>query len=297
MRGLLIGLNVSTAATPGADPVADARKAEELGFDLVSASDHLHGRQPTYETWTMLSWIAAATSRVRVATRVLGVPYRQPAVVAKMAETFNRLSGGRLILGLGGGAVDEEFRAFGLGVRSPRDKVDGLEEAVRIAQGMWSQPTFTFEGRLYRTDGAAMEPRPDRRIPIWLGTYGNRALALTGRLADGWIPSLGYAPPERVAAMRERVMAAARQAGREPGEITCCYNIAIRVDERTDAQPSVVAGPPGAVAEQLLGFVKLGFTALNLIPAGPGKDEQAERLAREVIPTVRAGQAQVDGGS
>jgi len=69
------------------------------------------------------------------------------------------------------------------------------------------------------------------------------------------------------------------------------------VDERADAQPSVVAGPPGAVAEQLLGFVKLGFTALNLIPAGPGKDEHAERLAREVIPTARAGQAQVDGGS
>lgn len=114
-----------------------------------------------------------------------------------MAETFNRLSGGRLILGLGGGALDEEFRAFGLGVRSPRDKVDGLEDAVCIAQGMRSQRTFTFEGRLYRTDSADMEPKPDRRIPIWLGTRGNRALALTGRLADGWIPSLGYAPPER----------------------------------------------------------------------------------------------------
>lgn len=74
MRGILIGLNVSTAAAPGTDPVADARKAEELGFDFVSASDHLHGQQPTHETWTMLSWIAAATSRVRVATRVLACP-------------------------------------------------------------------------------------------------------------------------------------------------------------------------------------------------------------------------------
>jgi alkanesulfonate monooxygenase SsuD/methylene tetrahydromethanopterin reductase-like flavin-dependent oxidoreductase (luciferase family) len=83
MPATLIGLNVSTAATPGADPVAAARRAEELGFDLVSASDHLHGRQPTFEPWTMLSWIAAATSRVRVATRVLGVPYRHPAVVTR----------------------------------------------------------------------------------------------------------------------------------------------------------------------------------------------------------------------
>jgi len=288
MRGLLIGLNVSAAATPGADPVAAARKAEQLGFDFVSASDHLHGRQPTYETWTMLSWIAAATTRIRVATRVLGVPYRSPPVLAKMAETFDRLSGGRLILGLGGGAMDEEFRAFGLGVRSPRDKVDGLEEAIRIARGMWSRPGFTFEGRLYRTDGADLEPKPDRRIPIWLGTYGNRALALTGRLADGWIPSLGYAPPERVAGMRERVLTAARAAGRDPEEVTCAYNVGVRVDERADARPSVVAGSPDAVTERLLGFLGLGFAALSLIPVGPGEQDQAERLAREVVPALRA---------
>jgi probable F420-dependent oxidoreductase len=289
MDGVLIGLSVSTAAVPGADPVAAGRRAEELGFDFVSASDHLHGRQPTYEPWTMLSWIAAATSRVRVATRVLGVPYRPPAVLAKMAESFDRLSGGRLILGLGGGAVDEEFRAFGLPVRSPRDKVDGLEEAIRIARGLWSRPGFSFDGRLYRTDGADLEPKPDRHIPIWLGTYGNRALALTGRLADGWIPSLGYAPPERVVAMRERVLAAAGEAGRDPAEITCAYNVGVRVDERAEARPDQVAGSPDAVAERLLGFLGLGFTALSLIPTGPGQREQAERLAREVVPALRAG--------
>ena len=288
MDGVLIGLSISTAATPGADPVAAATRAEELGFDFVSASDHLHGRQPTYEPWTMLSWIAAATSRIRVATRVLGVPYRPPAVLAKMAESFDRLSGGRLILGLGGGAVDEEFRAFGLPVRSPRDKVDGLEEAIRIARGLWYQPGFSFDGRLYRTDGADLEPKPDRHIPIWLGTYGNRALALTGRLADGWIPSLGYAPPERVVAMRERVLAAARAAGRDPGAITCAYNVGVRVDERAGSQPSAVAGSPAAVAERLLGFLELGFTALSLIPLGPGEHEQAERLASEVVPALRA---------
>jgi probable F420-dependent oxidoreductase len=284
----MFGLGISTSAAPGADPVADARRAEQLGFDFVSASDHLHGEQPTFEPWTMLSWIAAATSRVRVATRVLAVPYRQPAVVAKMAESLDRLSGGRLILGLGGGALDEEFRAFGLGVRSPRDKVDGLEEAVRVIRGLWSQPTFTFDGRLYRADGAELEPKPDHRIPVWLGTYGRRALALTGRLADGWIPSLGYAPPEQVTVMRERVLAAARQAGRDPGEITCAYNLEVRVDEHAGARPSVVSGPPDAVTERLLGLLELGFTALNLIPAGPGKDDQTERLARDVLPALRA---------
>jgi probable F420-dependent oxidoreductase len=288
MSGEIFGMNVSTSAGPGADPAADARRAEELGFDFVSASDHLHGDSPTFEPWTMLSWIAARTSRIRVATRVLAVPYRNPPVVAKMAETLDRLSGGRLILGLGGGYSDEEFNAFGLGVRPPREKIEGLEEAIRIVRGLWSEPSFTFEGRLYRTDAAQLEPKPDRRIPIWLGTYGNRALDVTGRLADGWIPSLGFAPPERVTVMRDRVLAAARQVGREPEEITCAYNVEIRVDEHADTPPSVVSGPPDAVVEQLLGFLRLGFTAMNFMPEGPGRDEQAERLGREVIPTLRA---------
>ncbi|MDP8959321.1 MAG: LLM class flavin-dependent oxidoreductase, partial [Actinomycetota bacterium] len=112
-QGILFGLGLSTSAGSGADPVAEGRRAEQLGFDFVSASDHLHGRSPTYEPWTMLSWVAAATRGIRMATRVLAVPHRHPAVLAKMAESFDRLSEGRLILGLGGGAVDEEFRALG----------------------------------------------------------------------------------------------------------------------------------------------------------------------------------------
>ena len=289
MSALQFGLNVSTSAAPGADPVADARRAEELGFDFVSASDHLHGEQPSYETWTMLSWIAAAPSRLRVATRVLAVPYRSPAVLAKMAETLDRLSAGRLILGLGGGYSNEEFRAFGLGTPTPRDKVDGLAEAVRIIRGLWSEPTLRFQGRLYRVDGARVEPKPEHRIPIWLGTYGNRALAVTGQLADGWIPSLGFAPPEQVRAMRDRLFEAARRAGRRTEDITCAYNVVVRVDEHADPQPSMVSGSPAAVIERLRGFLGLGFTALNFLPDGPGEDEQAERLAKEVIPALRSG--------
>src|SRR5437588_11461413 len=111
-NGILLGVNIPTSAAAGADPVAAARHAEELGFDFVSSSDHPGGTSPNFETWTMLSWIAATTSRVHVATRVLGVPYRNPAMVAKMAETLARLSRGRLILGLGGGSADDEHRAF-----------------------------------------------------------------------------------------------------------------------------------------------------------------------------------------
>jgi alkanesulfonate monooxygenase SsuD/methylene tetrahydromethanopterin reductase-like flavin-dependent oxidoreductase (luciferase family) len=288
MANIQFGLDIPASVAPGWDPVAEARAAETGGFDLVSASDHPCGTSPSYETWTMLSWIAANTSRLIVATRVLGVPYRSPAMVAKMAETFDRLCGGRLILGLGGGASDHEFRAFGLQVPSPRDKIDGLDEAIRITRGLWSQPGFTFTGRLYHTDAADIEPKPARRIPIWLGTFGDRALALTGRLADGWIPSLGYAPAERLPVMRERVMVAAEAAGRDPAEITCALNLEVSVDEHADPNPSVVSGPAEAVTQRLLEFVKVGFSAFNFKPFGPDRSEQIERLAREVIPAVRA---------
>ena len=287
---LLFGLNVPTSAAPGTDPAAAARRAEDLGFDFVSMNDHLHGGTPSNETWTMLTWMAAATSRLRVASRVLAVPYRNPAVVAKMAETLHRLSGGRLILGMGGGYSDEEFAAFGLGVPSPRDKVDGMEEAVRIAKGLWSEPAFTFAGRLYRTEMAELEPKPKPHapIPVWLGTYGSRALKATGRVADGWIPTFELAPPERVPEMRERILEGAREAGRAPEEIRFVYNVDVRLDDRPETPPFVVAGPVGEVTERLQGFLDLGFTGMNLVPAGPGEDEQAERLAREVLPALRA---------
>lgn len=236
----------------------------------------------------MLSWIAASTSRIRVATRVLGVPYRPPAMMAKMAETFDRLSDGRLILGLGGGYSDEEFRAFGLDLRSPRDKIAGLEDAVRITRGLWSERNFTYQGRLYHTESAEMQPKPDSPIPIWLGTFGPRALHLTGRLADGWIPSLAHALPEQIPAMRERILAGAREVGRDPQEITFVYNLEIGVAERPDPRAVVVVGPPEAVVEKLVGFLELGFTAMNFMPAGRDRPEQIQRLAHEVIPAVRA---------
>jgi alkanesulfonate monooxygenase SsuD/methylene tetrahydromethanopterin reductase-like flavin-dependent oxidoreductase (luciferase family) len=281
------GLNISPSAAPGADPVADARRAEALGFDFVSVNDHLHGTNPTFETWTLLTWIAAATTRIGVASRVLGVPYRSPAVLAKMAESLDRLSGGRLTLGLGGGASNEEFGAFGLGQPTPGEKVAGLEEAIRIARGLWSEAGFTFEGRRYRVERAELEPKPAHRIPIWVGTYGPRMLELTGRLADGWIPSFGYAPPEAVPAMRDRIHAAADAAGRDPAEIALVYNVEVRVEDRPSGAHAEVRGGPGELAERLAAFAGLGFTGVNLFPVGERLDEQAERLAGEVLPAVR----------
>lgn len=284
---LEFGVNVSTSASKGADPVAEAMRAEALGYDFISANDHPSGDRPNLETWTLLSWIAAKTARIKVASRVLGVPYRAPAMVAKMAESLDRLSGGRLILGLGGGYSDDEFRAFGLSVPSAGEKIEGLEEAARIIRGLWTTERFTFAGRHHRTQDAPMEPKPAHNIPIWLGTFGPRALAVTGRVADGWIPTLEMAPPQDIPAMRERIFGSAIASDRNPDDITLVYNMEFRIDDLSDDRTHVVAGSPQQVADQLASFTELGFTAMNFVPAGPDPERQIERLAQEVLPVVR----------
>ena len=288
MTRLLLGVNVSTSAAPGADPVADARAAENLGFDFVSASDHPGSAHPSYETWTLLSWIAAATSRVVVMPRVLGIPFRAPAVVAKAAESLDRLSGGRLLLGLGAGGDDAEFRALGVPAGTPGEKVRGLEDAVRIVRGMWREPSFTHTGTIYRTEGARLEPKPSGSIPVWLGTFGDRALEVTGRLADGWIPSRGYVPDQALAVMRGRVTAAAERAGRDPDSVTCALNTRVIVDDHDGRDADQFTGPPVKIIDNVRRYAELGFTAFNFSPAGDDPAGQVRRLAGEVLPAVRS---------
>ena len=288
LTDILFGLNLSTSADPGTDPVADALEAERLGFDFVSANDDPNGTTPTHELWTLLAWVAAKTSRIKVASRVIGVPYRNPAMLAKMAATLGEFSGGRLILGLGGGSSDEGMAAFGIEGITPRVKIDALEDALNITRGLWSESGFSYRGAIHSVSSADLEPKPRRPVPIWLGTFGDRGLALAGRLADGWIPSLGMAPPKRAREMRKRVLDAAREAGRDPEQIRCVYNVQVRLGDR-DPDPSIVSGSTEEVTERFLSFVGLGFSGFNLIPMGPEPEAQCEQLAQEVLPQVRSG--------
>jgi alkanesulfonate monooxygenase SsuD/methylene tetrahydromethanopterin reductase-like flavin-dependent oxidoreductase (luciferase family) len=289
MTNLRFGITIPISVVPGSDPLGRALRAEALGFDFVSAVDHPATGEATHETWTMLSFIAARTSRIQIATKVLAVPLRSPAMTAKMAETFQRLSDGRLILGLGGGYSDEEIASLGLGHRTPGERIDGLEDAVHIIRGLWTEPVFTYAGAHHQVDRARIEPKPVASIPIWLGTFGPRALAVTGRLADGWIPSIGFAPPEAIPAMRDRVLSAASAAGRNPAEITYAYHMQFRVAPRPDLSPEIVSGPPELIAERLAGFASLGFTAMNFSPVGDDEEEQIEQLATEVLPLLGPG--------
>ncbi|MDS0135831.1 MULTISPECIES: LLM class flavin-dependent oxidoreductase [unclassified Amycolatopsis] len=272
----------------GADParLLDlAQSADELGFDLFSLSDHLHTDQPTLEPWTALSWLAAKTERIALGTNVLGLPYRAPAVLAKSAETLDRLSGGRLVLGLGAGGYDREFEAFGLPVRTPGRKITAQREAIRIIHGLWAGEPEVFDGREFSVREARIEPRPEHRIPLWLGTYGPRALELTGQLADGWLPSFGRIDLPRAIEMRDVVRKAAADAGRDPGSITCAANLTVRVDPAQTSYPGLVTGSVAEVVRQITEVVRAGFTFLLL---GPQSVAEQELLAREVLPAVRA---------
>jgi alkanesulfonate monooxygenase SsuD/methylene tetrahydromethanopterin reductase-like flavin-dependent oxidoreductase (luciferase family) len=204
-----------------------------------------------------------------------------------MAETLHRLSGGRFVLGLGAGGNNAEFRAWGLDPRTPSEKVEATQEAIELIRAMWTEPEVMYEGFHFRTDHAQMEPKPETPIPIWVGAYGPRMLELVGRLADGWIPSMSYAPPDRVDGMRARVRQAAETSGRNPDDITFAYNIVVLVqDGAQDPSGRVIAGSSDEVARRLAEITKRGITCLNLWPRGDRVGGR-ERLAKEVIPTVR----------
>lgn len=257
-----------------------AVEAESLGFDFFSLSDHLHGQRPTLDPWTALTWVAAATSYITVAPNVLGLPYRHPAVLAKMAETLDRLSAGRLIIGIGNGGYDAEFDAFGLPRRRPGEKVAALGEALRIMGDLWTGSATTLRGTHYQTAGAQIQPAPQRRIPIWIGAYGPRSLRQTGELADGWLPSLGRIDIAEAMSMRATVRAAATDAGRDPDDLTYAINVAVQPPD-----PSASDGSAAALIT-VRRLTDAGFTTLLI--AGLNTPDARRWFAHDVISPIRA---------
>jgi alkanesulfonate monooxygenase SsuD/methylene tetrahydromethanopterin reductase-like flavin-dependent oxidoreductase (luciferase family) len=287
MTDLIFGVGVPASAARGADPVRLAQEAERLGFDFVSAADHPCGPDPSYETTIMLAWIAARTTRIKVASRVLGVPFRRPAMVAKLAASLDLLSGGRFILGLGAGYSDQEIAAVGGPALSPGEKIGSLAEAIQVIRAAWTQSGYTQEGRHHSVRDLIMEPKPAPPVPVWLGAFGPRALSVTGRLADGWIPSLGYMTVDDIPGMRHRIDAAALECGRQPQEIRSILNLGIRIHPDVQPQPDAVTGPPGQVVDQLREFLGLGFTGFNFLLSGPDQTAAMQQIAEDILPALR----------
>jgi alkanesulfonate monooxygenase SsuD/methylene tetrahydromethanopterin reductase-like flavin-dependent oxidoreductase (luciferase family) len=288
MSDLLFGCNVSISAVPDSDPVQDARRAERSGFDFVSANDHPAAGGSVREAWTLLSWIAAQTQSIAVVPRVLAVPLRLPALVAKASETLDRLSGGRVILALGSGGSPDELDRLGVHPASAAERTTGLEESLRIIRGLWEGEPFSFSGEVYRVEDLRLDPKPTRRIPVWLGTFGRRGLGLAGSLADGWLPSLGYLPEGELPRMRARVLEAAIDAGRNERDVRCLLNLRVRLEEHVISDAGSVVGDAKQIVDRLKQFVELGFRGFNLVPEGDDLDVQVQKLGDYVLPEVRA---------
>src|SRR5919197_4653089 len=164
-----------------------AQEAERLGLDYIGIQDHPYQRRFVY-TWTLLSMIAATTSRIGLFPDVANLPLRPPAVMAKAAASIDLLSGGRFELGLGAGNFWDAIDAYGGSRRTPGAALAALAEAIEVIRKIWSgDRNLRFEGQYYRLHGAQSGPIPAHPIGIWLGIYGPQALKLAGRVAAGWV--------------------------------------------------------------------------------------------------------------
>jgi hypothetical protein len=231
-----------TNAQPQA-PVALARLSEDLGYDLVTFQDHPY-QAAFHDTWTLLSYVAAATTTIQLSPNVLNLPLRPAPVVARSAASLDLLSGGRFNLGLGAGGFWDAIEAMGGRRLTPGQAVDALSEAIDLIRGIWDLDDRTplRGGPYYPVRGAKRGPAPAHEIPIWLGAYKPRMLKLTGAKADGWLPSLAYMQPGDLPDSNARIDDAAADAHRAPSDIRRLLNISGREDAERIADLALTHG-------------------------------------------------------
>ncbi|OZV81711.1 LLM class flavin-dependent oxidoreductase [Micromonospora echinospora] len=283
---LLFGVFVTPAAEPVHRAVELAVVADRAGLDLVTFQDHPY--LPTFhDTWTLLSYVAARTERVRLAGNVLNLPLRAPAVLARSVASLDRLSGGRIELGIGAGGFWDAIEAMSGRRLSPGESVAALAEGIRIIREVWATERggpVRVEGDHYRVVGAKRGPAPAHDVDIWVGAYKPRMLRLVGRLADGALPSLGYLPggAEDLAGLNTHIDEGAHAAGRAPTEIRRLLNVTGRFAATGTA---FLDGPAEQWAEDLAGLtVEYGVSAFVLAADDPAT---IERFAAEVAPATR----------
>jgi probable F420-dependent oxidoreductase len=278
-----------------ADLRAMAIAAEDGGLDSVWGADHLifrEGGETTgiHECWTVLTALAAVTSRVQIGPLVLALPFRNPALTAKMAAELDEVSGGRLILGLGCGWHRPEFDAFGY----PFDhRVSRFDEGLQVIVPLLREGRMTFTGRYHRAVDAELRPPPIRQggPPILIAGKGPRMLELVVRHADQW-NAAWYGHPDGANELRERLAnlhAALSTAGRDPATLEITVGIFVAFDgAATDTPDRAIRGSLDEVADALAGYAALGAKHLiaHVFPRTTAAVRQlgeAAALARERV--------------
>jgi alkanesulfonate monooxygenase SsuD/methylene tetrahydromethanopterin reductase-like flavin-dependent oxidoreductase (luciferase family) len=270
-RDLVFGTFLTPQNGEPHTPVALAELSERAGLDLVTFQDHPY--QPAFlDTWTLLSYVAASTERIKLSGNVINLPLRPPVLLARQAASLDLLSGGRFELGLGAGAFWDAIAAMGGPRRSPADAVASLSEAIDIIRATWDagrRGGIFADGEHYRVRGAKRGPEPAHDVSIWLGVLKPRMLRLTGEKADGWLPSLAYLKPGDLERGNAIIDEAAATAGRDPREIRRMLNIT----------------PDQATVEDLLPFaLRDGVSAFILASDDP---RAIQAWGEEVAPALR----------
>jgi len=267
-----------------------ACQGEAAGFDSIWLYDHLlyrYERKPTqgtWECWTFLPALAAATKRVEIGTMVACVPFRNPALIAKMATTLDEVSDGRFILGLGAGWHHPEFEAFGL----PFDhKIQRFEEAVQIIAPLVREGRVDFDGTYHRATNCEILPRGPRPSgpPLLIGGTGPRLMQLTARYADSW--NIGFlTSPEAVIPMMKGVCA---EVGRDPTTLEVTVLRILAYPDLTPPLPSdfpdYLTGSPYEIAAALRTYASLGVSHV-VLECVPTNTESIDRLS-EALNTYR----------
>lgn len=266
----------------GAPLFSIAQEVERRGLDYIAVQDHPYQRR-FVDTWTLLSMIAASTSRIGLFPDVANLPLRPPAVMAKAAASIDLLSGGRFELGLGAGGFWDAIEAYGGPRRTPGAALAALAEAIQVIRKVWSgDRNLRFEGQYYQLRGAHSGPRPAHPIGIWLGVTGPRALKLAGQVADGWVPSF-RGDLKKIADMTKQLNDAAAEAGRDPASIRRILNVNGTITD--GGTMGMLEGPVNQWVEELTNLsITYGFDTFIFWGEGEG---QLQRFAEEVVPAAR----------
>ena len=302
-----------------------ARHGEELGFDLINVGDHIvipraiGSRYPYTQSgvftgeWgltervtghfleqlTVLSFLAGQTSRIRLLTAVMVVPYRSPVQTAKTLATIDVLSGGRLIVGCGAGWMKEEFEA--LEVPPYEERGDVTDEYILAFKELWTSENPTFDGKYCRFSDIEFAPKPVQKPhpPVWIGGESPPAIRRAARLGDVWYP-FGNNPrfpldtrdllAEAIARLHEH----AAEYGRDPATIGIAYSAEMWYNDREaqvlpDGQRRIFTGDPAQVATDIRTFEDMGVSYLMLNFQGDTLDgslERMDRFATQVKPRV-----------
>jgi alkanesulfonate monooxygenase len=319
--GVKVGLALQNFTPPGVLPdvggiLRYARRADELGFDSLWAWDHilLGSKQafPFLESLSTLAAVAAVTERVSLGTGVLVLPVRNPVILAKVTSSLDQISGGRLILGVASGWYQREFESTGVPYHR-RGRI--FERNLEVLERFWAEERVSGEADEMAFRNAVMVPKPHggRKPTLLIGGYVDRVLRRVATRSDGWLTHFYTA--ESFGRSWQKVLGFAREAGRNPDELTNVAQLPICIDrsyETADSKvrdfqdryfhtepwsesspDSAIRGTPEQCVEQLAEHVRAGVRHVALVPWNYDP-EQVERIAGELMPMLAEVAASTD---